>query len=84
MWRWTCRAVQVLSILQVHQRDAATVGQHAVSLLVVGEAGVGGGMLLSQQGALTSTITQLTDRRLQAADLTVAAHTHTHTHRVNI
>lgn len=68
-------AVQALCVLQVDQRDAATVGQKVVSLLLVGEAGVHGGMLLSQQGALSSDITlqQLPARRLQTADLAVTA-----------
>lgn len=75
VWRRPRGGVRALSVLQVDQRDAAPVRQRAVTLLVVREAAVGGGMLLSQQGALTTNITlhQVADWRLQAADLAVAA-----------
>lgn len=72
MVRWGPRgAVQALGVLQVDQRDAATVGQEAVSLLLIREAGVDGGMLLSQQGALSPVTLHPISRRLKAANFTV-------------
>lgn len=67
VWRGPRVAVEALSVLQVNQRDAATVGQQRVALLLVGETGVVGVMLLSQQGALTP------NRCLQTANLAAAA-----------
>lgn len=67
VWRGPRVAVEALSVLQVNQRDAATVGQQRVALLLVGEAGVVGGMLLRQQGALTPNWC------LQTANLAAAA-----------
>lgn len=53
-------AMEALRVLEVHQRDAATVRQQAVPLLL---------MLLGQQGALDSTVTvhRLSGCRLEAA-----------------
>lgn len=75
VWWQHCGAVRDLSVLQVQQRHTAAAGQQAVLLLLVRWAGVGGRVLLSWQGALTSSVSlcDVTPRRSQAASLAAAA-----------
>ena len=45
-------ALQQVGVLEVHERDAASIGQVRLAVVLVGEAHAVGGGLLSQQRVL--------------------------------
>lgn len=66
-------------VLEVHQGDAASIGQKVLSLLLVREAHAVGGRLLAQERVLPpvkAVHNMLLDWRLDAANLTAKHTTH--------